>query len=703
MAEAKIRVKVEGVESATRQLVTMNEQTKRQFEQMMNDVAKVTGKIDPIRSMTDLSKLKDYFARYKQEIKQQMAGIDVKPESFFDRKRQDIDSSYATRFEEIEKMTAGKGKQKAFKQLKSDYADSVSGLEETYKENEKQKTIVEDLNSELEKFKEMVSNITDVGRAYRRGETDKTPEYASRRQLGYLENARLQESILRQKLSRADEKDIPALREQLSKVQKDIDDKSKGTSRNENTRQSDEAIGKSIRDELRNAGGMFAGNIGKTTSDLFGVANNAAASTFILPAAITGLAGMLFSQGQRLETSKNKLSGLTGGSYDSLDNYGQYRTREGQKLLPFMGMSTGDFVDYSRQIAMSSGRGSLASGLESRAIQQLSVERFAGLENGALSSLNQESYRDRSADNILPKMLGILENSSIINMQPGRFFDTTRLTETIVNANRITSVQRERFGTIDSARSFELIASGEKMGGLFRGNSGTDNMLRIDDAIKTPRNVYQQAMLFSAIGDIAPNASPLQMMKIQQQGILRNGKLYEALFKRIDLALGDNDEMKIIALAHQLNLENNMELAETLYKAGPRAFIGVKGRANISRITRQAVDRTKRSEILEAQLEDVFQEHGDKGMDKVLETMNPAFEALGIPVNFKDSKGTSGKIPVETADKEAGKKLDGIRGELKRLEDIKKELEIMNRKSTDGTTPRRRISGYDKNGRPIYG
>jgi|GEM_PF-6362314 len=463
-------------------------------------------------------------------------------------------------------------------------------LEQSVREQEDYERTLQGANEGLVEFAEHIRAFADLAGRIERGEVEPGEAVPSTRQLGHLEKLRLEEDVLKARLGRASESDLPEARKALQAKQKEIDKAEGGTSRDAGQRQLADSIGNSVQRALLGVGGAMGGAIGQTLGAGIQVAGATREIATVDPAKIAGatiaaaaiatasLASLTLPRGKELEGSTNRLAGVAGtGTNNRTFGTGvQYQAGgaggagDARSVVESLAMSLSEFRDYARSIALSSGS---ARGLENRATAQLTYERAFGMDAGAMSSIGSESYRLKgSMEGNIAQMLSIFQNSGLINVRDKGLFDTTRLAESFQRAQSLTDMQKDRFAKADPARSARLVAAGEAVGGMFSGSTGNGKLQQLDKAIANPGNEYAQAATFRALAQ--PGDDLYDVQKRQEAGIFDGGENYKRIYNfLLKKNGGQNDKRFRMDLSAYTGFD--LRTTEQLAQAGAGAMQGV--------------------------------------------------------------------------------------------------------------------------------
>lgn len=306
----------------------------------------------------------------------------------------------------------------------------------------------------------------------------------------------------------------------------------------------------------------------KTSEVKSGVATGLGIAGF---ASIGGIIAKLISEGVQLDEAASQRAGL------GLRNPGSGVA---------FGLKDADFYGYAANLAQQAGSADYNAGrtieFEKRFSQEL------GSLGGLAAGLRTEDSGRNAADVAL-EMLGFFKSSDLFNIGKGDF---TQLSEKIQFSTEMLQMQSQQMMTTNATTNAQILSA--------LGAAGIDDQRSIgfvramNDNIRQPGNDFTRAFIMRSLRRRNPNASLLDLLKIQEQGIYGQGTLSQLVGDARNAFTGDALTMNMASMfglqyhqAEQLNqldpemLENigsKEQLEQVLSMSEGRGGAGVMSR-----------------------------------------------------------------------------------------------------------------------------
>lgn len=144
-------------------------------------------------------------------------------------------------------------------------------------------------------------------------------------------------------------------------------------------------------------------------------------------------------------------------------------------------------------------------------------------------------------DSMITQTIGSLFRSGVIDGSENQNFAI--LSDFMQLQNQLTSTQIQKFSDVDQNTNANILARFAGLGGTFENPQVLGNIVRnVDSSLSQPSTPFAQAMQFSALSKIKPNASRFELMEMQEKGLQQPGLMKE-MFNMISNASGGNSDL----------------------------------------------------------------------------------------------------------------------------------------------------------------
>lgn len=209
-----------------------------------------------------------------------------------------------------------------------------------------------------------------------------------------------------------------------------------------------------------------------------------------------------------------------------------------------------------------------------RAMEVLEVEKGTGVSRSIIQErmkMNRGGTYEGGgewATSMVKSMAGPLMRVGL--MGRGKDANWAQVSEYMQIQNQLTATQIQKFDEANQNVNANALAQFGSLGGNFANPQVLGNIVRtVNDALATPATPYAQAMQFTALSQINPNASRFELMEMQEKGI-QQPQLMKKLFDMVSSASGGNTDLmmeQIKALMPQLSFANTRKMVEG-YQSG---------------------------------------------------------------------------------------------------------------------------------------
>lgn len=224
--------------------------------------------------------------------------------------------------------------------------------------------------------------------------------------------------------------------------------------------------------------------------------------------------------------------------------------------LERFGIDRAEASSYAEQIARTRGyRGNL----ETDTARFLGTRAAFNVDQSTLLSLTgHEQYT--TSGSAMQSVLNVLNAyKSVSNMGD----DISRLPKLLEIQNQLVQENGQYLERINDKQSAATIAAFQAVGGSFADNRAGGRISQINNALRNGGNDYQQAMNYAVLANKSPNASFLDILKMQEGGLGTAGFLRGTL-DLISQQAGGNNDIGSILTAKRLGL--SYSAAERLFQ-----------------------------------------------------------------------------------------------------------------------------------------
>lgn len=332
-----------------------------------------------------------------------------------------------------------------------------------------------------------------------------------------------------------------------------------------------------------------------------------AAAGFGAVLSIAGFVGSMISEGVELESAQAQ-AGARG------------KVRTGG----IRGMKTADALRYNMEVTKELGYG---AGVGSREADRMgNIEKSLGLDMGTIKSgarVLRAEESGKTPTQVTSEMLAIMKNSDLYNIGKGDF---TMVGELLERNNELNELQASKTDKIDSLASTQLMAAFGNVGGKFGDARQAGTLSTMNQAITDPSNDFKRAFIMSSIAKSNPEASYVERMKMQEQGIFGEGRL-SSLMGDLQKYTGGGDSFTVginKLFDDKLGYGTSENLRKA-YEANPEMFANIKNEEDVRRIADPSLKRAmstggvSRIESDVARFKNWQAENGAAAIDKVYE------------------------------------------------------------------------------------
>lgn len=228
---------------------------------------------------------------------------------------------------------------------------------------------------------------------------------------------------------------------------------------------------------------------------------------------LAGLASKAINFGSQLETSEGTSRGATGLAANAFDGAGDHDRYQ----LNMMGNTRAQAYDTSKAFARANGRA--GGDLTGETLANMASMKAYDLDQGSMLALEKtrryDKTNDRGAAQQVENLRGIM----------GVDNDNSRLVELMGLQNKLTQMQTGTLERVNSNQSAALLKGFEKLGGSFADDRAAERIQTVNQSLTNPNNEYKQALSYSVLRQMNPNADLFDMKKMQEKGVMEQGYL----------------------------------------------------------------------------------------------------------------------------------------------------------------------------------
>jgi len=295
----------------------------------------------------------------------------------------------------------------------------------------------------------------------------------------------------------------------------------------------------------------------------------------------------------------------------------------GLKSGSVVGLKTADAINYSKSVAQASWTGDVRK----TATEQAKIERGTGLELGTMNQFHNvmNSEQGKTLNQATLEMLGIMKKSGLYGIDKGDFSMMHKLLEV---QNALSETQANQMEEISSATSSQLMSAFGQVGGSFSDQRQAKTITGINQSIVNPNNDFTKAFIMRSIKSRDPDASLLDVMMSQEEGIFKEGQ-FKGIMEDLSKTFSGDQLVFSASKALGLNLHQSKKLVES-YEADPEQFNKIGSKDDIeSFTTKDLKSGVSGMEQITAKMDDKLSKYGVKAVHKVEEMIN-ALETGGI-------------------------------------------------------------------------
>jgi hypothetical protein len=304
-----------------------------------------------------------------------------------------------------------------------------------------------------------------------------------------------------------------------------------------------------------------AAGIGMQSNEIF----MAAAAMALIPMVGSGLsmiAQRLIQGGDQLQKGRLAMGSI-------MRNPGVDMGKSGEML----GVDQAEFMTFAAQMSKNRGysnegyalnKQDFKDSVEGAALRLLGTEQAYGVSRGSLLGFDKlqrldNNHRDTAGD--VQNLIKYLKQEGAFGAS-GK--DMASLEEYIGIQTSIMQDQSKRLEGINTNTNASVIAAFQRIGGTFANPLlAGERIGTMNNAITSPNNDFKQAMVYSTLRKIKPDADLFELRKMQEEGIFGEGVL-SGVMKDLTNRGGSEGNKKIM-LSEFFGLSNNQ--SEALFNA----------------------------------------------------------------------------------------------------------------------------------------
>jgi len=285
--------------------------------------------------------------------------------------------------------------------------------------------------------------------------------------------------------------------------------------------------------EKRKSGGSASGafNNGAQIATQGNELAMAAAAFAIIPMigqGISTIANKLIQEGSRLQESRLTLGRISGNPNIDIG-----------KPAAGMGVDQAEFMNFSAQMAKNRGysteayalgMGRFSDSVQGAALRLQGTKQMYGVSDGSLLGFDKLQRLDSNRRDTA----GDIQNLIKYLKQEGAFGasgkDMASLEEFMHIQTTIMQDQSKRLESVNTNSNASVIASFQRLGGTFANPvTAGERISTMNNAIVNPGNDFKQAMVYSALRKLNPDADLFDLQKKQEEGIFGEGTLSQVM------------------------------------------------------------------------------------------------------------------------------------------------------------------------------
>lgn len=312
----------------------------------------------------------------------------------------------------------------------------------------------------------------------------------------------------------------------------------------------------------------------------------AAAAFAIIPMVgqgISTIANKIISEGSRLQEGRLTLGRLNGNPNVNVG-----------KSAAGMGVDQAEFMTFAAQMAKNRGysteayalgMGGFSDRVEGAALRLQGTKQMYGVSDSSLLGFDKlqrldNNKRDTAGD--VQNLIKILRDEGAFG-KSGK--DMASLEEFMHIQTNIMQDQSKRLESVNTNSNASVIASFQRLGGTFANPlTAGERIGTMNNAVVNPGNDFKQAMVYSSLRKLNPNADLFDLKKKQEEGIFGEGTLSQVMKDMTNR--GGSQGNKKIMLMEMFGLSANQ--TETLFnsyqegmKGGKDPFADIASRNNL--------------------------------------------------------------------------------------------------------------------------
>ncbi|HUV84413.1 MAG TPA: hypothetical protein VMV86_01825, partial [Methanosarcinales archaeon] len=269
---------------------------------------------------------------------------------------------------------------------------------------------------------------------------------------------------------------------------------------------------------------------------------------------VDSLVGIHLEKAKELQIASNRLIAVTGrGTKGGLEKYG-YNSAQAAEL--------------ELETAQAAGKSSASS----RAGQVAILEKGVGLDKGTIMQMLRDTRITGNNADMIKNV------AQVVSMIPSLREDRTKLQETLSLQSSFIQQQGQNLESVDRKSVTAMMATFDSIGGRFSKDPAhaMKVMQSVNQSLSNPQGDFAQARNFQVLQKLNPNASYVETMKMQEQGILQGGFL-EGTLGQLKRETGGGDGLTI-ALKQMTGLSmSTAEKVAQAFEKDPDKFKGFKG------------------------------------------------------------------------------------------------------------------------------
>ena len=216
--------------------------------------------------------------------------------------------------------------------------------------------------------------------------------------------------------------------------------------------------------------------------------------------------------------------------------------------------------------------------------------------------------------------------------------DYSRLQEFIQIQSSLISQKALDFSTVNPMSATSAINAVYSVRGMFA-NKPQEMLAKLDQALMNPQGEYNQALSYTALSQMNPNASWLEMQEKREAGIMEPGYMTQ-IMKNIEGMYGQGEE-GAVALMNQLGIgAGQAKQLWGAYQMNPETFSNISGISDMWGTSKTEIDRYKsevdvrakgnvtKVEWEQAAISNAYATSAVDGLTASLKQMNTALDAV---------------------------------------------------------------------------